>query len=134
VNSTQPRTGQHGDQSFSYHGHVNQHPISFGYPLGRQGTGKPGDLIPQLVVSVFFNRLGDGAVVYDCILVATTIFDMSIDLAAAEPAIKGFIGIIEYLVPFFIPVTILRGFGPERIGVFNGLFTTPTSRRIRSFI
>jgi hypothetical protein len=44
-----------------------------------------------------------------------------VDLTAAEPAIKGFIAVIEYPVPAFLPVTIFSSFGPERIGVFNGL-------------
>jgi hypothetical protein len=54
-------------------------------------------------------------------LVGATLFDVTVqgivagvNQAPSKPTIKRWIGVIQHLVPLFIPVYILGGFRPER--------------------
>ncbi len=73
-----PRAGQHGNNGFGNHRHVNQDPIPLGHPLGGQNTGKARHLIAQLIIGVFFYRIGDRRIIDNRILIATAVFDVVI--------------------------------------------------------
>src|SRR6185369_4258082 len=66
------------------------------------------------------DRVGDGTIVDQCRLIATTLFDVevegvvaSVHLAAGEPAIKRLPALVQHTFPLLVPVDCFRGFAPE---------------------
>ena len=120
--------GQHGNQRLRNHRHVDQDPIPLGHALGGQRAGKQRHLIPQLIIGEFFDGIGNRGVINYRILFTPAVFDMivqciiaGVHLPAAKPAKKRFIGIIQDLVPLFVPVAVFGCRPPETVRVFNGL-------------
>ena len=56
-------TGQHGNDGFRHHRHVDDDPVAFLNPLANQHSGKARHLIQQLTIAEGLDRSSDGAVV-----------------------------------------------------------------------
>ena len=87
--------GEHGDQRFGHHRHVDDDPVALADPVPDQGTGEAGDQVLQLGIGDRALGAGDGAVVDDGGLGAAAGRDVPVDgivagvqPAALEPAIE----------------------------------------------
>src|SRR5215475_9352795 len=122
MNRPNPSTGQHGNDGFWHHRHIDDDPVAFLNSLPHQHSGKTRHLIQQLTIAEGFDRPSYGAIVDESRLISSALFDMPIEgvvarvhRAAVEPAIKRRAGSIENPVPFFVPMNPVRYFGPEAL-------------------
>ena len=122
------RTGQHGDDQFRDHGHVQGHAVALAHPQRAQGMRHPADFRIQHLV-------GEAAHIHLLLalpderrLVAAAGIDMpvdavegSIELGIGEPSVLVlFVVRIKDLVPALVPVDKLRSARPpEVVGIFK---------------
>ncbi len=124
VDRTNPGAGQHGNQRFRHHGHVNDHPIAGGHSACGQCSGQGCHLLLELRIGGFGFRAGDRTVMDNRNLITATAFHMPVDrvparvdLCVGEPFVKA-VAVVEKGLP--------GGFNPvNRFGLLE-----PVSLRI----
>ena len=128
VNGAEPGRGQHGDNRFRHHGHVDDHAITAPDPQPLEDAGEAGHLVPELQVGVGLHRTaGDRAVVDERRLLAAAVVHVTVQrvvagvaFGAREPAGEGLVRIVQHPVPAFVPVDPFGRFPPESVGVLKG--------------
>src|SRR5262249_40955793 len=122
VNRPNPGTGQHGNDGFWHHRHIDDDPVAFLNSLAHQHSGKTRHLIQQLTITEGFDCPSYGAIVDESRLISSALFDMPIEgvvarvhHASGEPAIKRRTGSIEHPVPSFVPMNPFGYIGPETL-------------------
>ena len=116
--------GEHPDQGFRYHRHIDDDAITFPDAQIFEDARKSRDLVGEFRVSEGLLRIRDGAVVDQGLLLAAAIFDVPVEaivgcvaLGARKPAaILAHIR-IEHPIPELVPADVARSFCPERLGV-----------------
>ena len=118
------RAGQHGDDGFGHHGHVDDDPVALLHGEIAQDGGKTRDFVEQLRVGDGAFRAGDGGIVDDGGLISAPGLHMAVHavvagvaLRSGEPAAIDAHVRIENLVPGFDPVNLLRRFAPESLWI-----------------
>ena len=123
------RAGQHGDDKFGNHGHVERHPISLPDAQGTQRVRHAADLgIEHLIGEAahvhFLLALPDERRLVAAAgkQVPVNAVERGVELGAGEPAVLvPLIVHLQNLVPALEPVQQLRGpRGPEIIGIIQG--------------
>src|SRR5699024_7548010 len=115
------RAGQHGDDGFRDHRHVDDDPVAAIDALVLQHTGKAGDGVAQLDEGVDALTAGDRTVVDQRRRVAAAVIDMAVDavVAGIEHAIRVPAGerrltVVQDLLRLLYPANIAGRLGPER--------------------
>ena len=127
--------GEHGDDCFGDHGHIDDDAVALLDAFGAECAGKTGGLIQHLGIGELALRACDRAVVDHRDLIAATCLHMAVKgvvtgvrLPVRIPLVHRRVGIIERLCRLFRPVDGLGGLHPEGFGIgfpaFVNLFVT----------
>jgi hypothetical protein len=88
MNRADPRAGEHGDDRFGDHGHVDQHAVAGADPEIHQHGAERGRLVEQFAIGDRPLRRRDRAVVIERGLIAAAIFNMPVERVVAGVATR----------------------------------------------